>query len=124
MKPDAYTKLVLTVIAACLVVLALDTLLVTPRARAASSDPQAVYIVGVQSRFGSLPVRIVDSDGNALSTLPVSIAGSRGEGQGRAANAEASAPSTEKAAPKREKPASGNESPAPSSEKPVTPPQP
>jgi hypothetical protein len=50
MRPDAYTKVVLTVIAICLVWLCFASPLLTPRtvARAAGS-PQEVVVVGIKS---------------------------------------------------------------------------
>ena len=60
---DRYTKVMLTIIACCLVYLCLHTALSVPAARAAQNLPTDVRIVGVSIPLGqtaeALPVRLV-----------------------------------------------------------------
>lgn len=61
MKPDLYTKIVLTVIAVCLVVLASKELQLVPNAQASSGDIVKVDIVKIDGLYvngGELPVKL------------------------------------------------------------------
>ena len=66
LKVDIYTKVVLTIIAVCLVVLAFRPMFNTPQV----VDVKIVGIAGRSLRWGSIPVKV--EEWNA-GTLPVEV---------------------------------------------------
>jgi len=74
MKTDTYTKIVLTIIAVCLMVISFNILDIFPKAYAQTSNaPVRVEVVGISgSIFNSLPVR-VEAVNSSTRPLPVKI---------------------------------------------------